>query len=116
MEQQISGNVSRCKNLSDRLSGILVGWNTALLSLFLLVILASILLSFLGKKVMLGDVLFYIEVFVLGLIAILIGYKLGKKAYKLLSGLRQIYSYTILTLLLVLTVVMFPGSFQFVGR
>jgi len=94
-------------------SSILAGWNVFLLCLFLLVILFSIVISGFGGSVKFGSIAFYAEVTIAGLISAFAGYVLGKKIYRLLQRLSNVYRYIALVTLALITILMFPSTFNF---
>ena len=110
-ENIVSGNKS--KSWVNVLSSILAGWNIFMILLFLLLILASAIISRFGGSVKFGSIAFYIDVAITGLISILASYYLARKIYMLLNKINDAYRYIVLASLILVTVLLFPSTFNY---
>lgn len=94
-------------------SSILAGWNIFLICIFLLVILISIVLSSIGMSVIFGDVYFYVEIIIAGIISLVPSYLISKNIFVYLKNIKTVYQLIILLALVVSTFLIFPSTFNY---
>lgn len=97
-----------------RLSAVLLGWNVALISAFLFIIAASVLLRKSGVSFQAVD----IEAWVLAgfciLFAVFVGVFVGKIAYPWFQRRPQGLGYVLLLVLMLVSIFSFPAPFTYV--
>jgi chromate transport protein ChrA len=97
------------------MSGALIGWLVFLFSSFLLIIAASAAIYKLGMTVRFGSFFFVVEVLIAMILSFLLGFPLGKKAYRWLEHKNASSVYLLLSLLVLLSLLSFPLPFKFMA-
>ena len=95
------------------LTSILIGWNVFITLIFLVLILMSIILNTLGIEFELQSGIFYTEVILAALISIVGSAEAGKQSLKWLKKRKPPTIYSILSLSLILTILLFPRTFTY---